>query len=644
MVPSLLPFLFPPLSLFKVVHSSQPTSSTIDRYEAMAKKILVLHGNRQTGALLLGRIEKLKKATARELGWEMIAPDAPHLYSTDDDDLRDNDINDEDAKWQRAWWHRKGNMYAGLETSISMLLDIWSKGDFVGILGFSQGSRLAHIIAIMNNVTNGAVFAGLEFVVHASGYGDVHLPENLSTHLADICGNEVPQTNLEIIRIIIPSLHIMGDQDKLIPLKSSLALMETYQDPVRHTHPGGHHVPVKAVDVPMYLQFFHDANEQSKPFNDATEHIEPDEEHLQTQIDEVAALSQIFPTEFKLLSESALLDNADPDDYSEESRTFQHPIRYSILLQPQDDFEQDANLWPPKQISLGIQYPPDYPDSPPQISLVHDMNYLEFSMQQSDALTNVILNAIEEESGMPCVMSVIYAARDFFENGGLSAAAVATAAATPIKEKDGSKSETNIDEESETIHQLGSLPPCSAKRKKDCIEQGLEIAYAMLSSKHSDDLGDVNSSNENGTSVGKGGSWKYTIGLVGKPSAGKSTFFNAATAFARQRGAGGGAGSRDGNGENDMIVDGAAMAAHPFTTIDPNIGYCLVPAPTGSCPEDDKAGRDKLIANGLVLGSTHGRDSKGRRLISLCLKDVAGLVPGAYQGRGKGNKVRWCAF
>jgi len=38
------------------------------------------------------------------------------------------------------------------------------------------------------------------------------------------------------------------------------------------------------------------------------------------------------------------------------------------------------------------------------------------------------------------------------------------------------------------------------------------------------------------TSVGKDGSWKYTIvtlptGLVGKPSAGKSTFFNAATAF-----------------------------------------------------------------------------------------------------------------
>lgn len=73
------------------------------------------------------------------------------------------------------------------------------------------------------------------------------------------------------------------------------------------------------------------------------------------------------------------------------------------------------------------------------------------------------------------------------------------------------------------------------------------------------------------------------------------------------------------------------MAPHPFTTIDPNVGYCLVPAPLGSCPEDN-------IDSGTTFASTHGRDSHGRRLIPVMLKDVAGLVPGAYQGRGRGNK------
>ena len=133
----------------------------------------------------------------------------------------------------------------------------------------------------------------------------------------------------------------------------------------------------------------------------------------------------------------------------------------------------------------------------------------------------------------------------------------------------------------------------------------------------------------------KGGEWQYTIGLVGKPSAGKSTFFNAASAFARQRNDDIGKG---GNDDGDTIF-GASMAPHPFTTIDPNIGFCLIPAPANSCPEDDlpKPNAHSEIMD--TIGSTHGRDHLGRRLLPVTLKDVAGLVPGAYQGRGKGNKV-----
>lgn len=55
-----------------------------------------------------------------------------------------------------------------------------------------------------------------------------------------------------------------------------------------------------------------------------------------------------------------------------------------------------------------------------------------------------------------------------------------------------------------------------------------------------------------------GGRWQYVIGLVGKPSAGKSTFFNAAT-----------------------TLDLAKTGAHPFTTIEPNIGKAFFSV---SCP------------------------------------------------------------
>lgn len=475
---------------------------------SMAKKVLVLHGNRQTGELLLGRLERLKKAAACELGWQMVAADAPHFHFADDDDLKDNDASDHYDNWQRTWWHRKGNVYTGLEESVDVLLDLWEQGGFIGILGFSQGSRLAHIISLMNIITNGSAFNGLKFVIHSSGYGDCPLPENLAAYLTHRWEVRASKSDLEKLRVTIPSLHIMGERDKLIHPKSSLALMEYYQRPAKHMHPGGHHVPIKAVDIPVYLEFFNDVDIDSKLQDEMLESSIPDEEHVQTQIDEVSALSQIFPDELKLLSESTLLDDSDPQNFSEESRTYQHPIKYSILLQPQDGLDPEAKLWPPKQISLGIQYPPDYPDSSPNVTLLHEMNYLEFSMQQSDALMNVIRNTMEEESGMPCVMGMIYAARDFFESGGLAAAATSTR-----KENNqpavGSESHDIDNDDGEVKPTSGSLRSCSAKRNAECNEQGLEIAYEMLSSLHSDDVGEVNATRD---SMGKGGSWKYTIG------------------------------------------------------------------------------------------------------------------------------------
>ena len=52
------------------------------------------------------------------------------------------------------------------------------------------------------------------------------------------------------------------------------------------------------------------------------------------------------------------------------------------------------------------------------------------------------------------------------------------------------------------------------------------------------------------------GAWSYSVGLVGKPSAGKSTLFNALTR----------AGSAPGAAEE------AKTGAQPFTTIEPNLG------------------------------------------------------------------------
>ena len=93
------------------------------------------------------------------------------------------------------------------------------------------------------------------------------------------------------------------------------------------------------------------------------------------------------------------------------------------------------------------------------------------------------------------------------------------------------------------------------------------------------------------------------IGVVGAPNKGKSTFFSAAT-----------------------LVD-AAIANYPFTTINPNRGVTYVRTP---CPH---------VALGLPhCNPKNSRCVNGTRLVPVNIIDVAGLVPGAHEGKGLGNK------
>jgi ribosome-binding ATPase len=92
------------------------------------------------------------------------------------------------------------------------------------------------------------------------------------------------------------------------------------------------------------------------------------------------------------------------------------------------------------------------------------------------------------------------------------------------------------------------------------------------------------------------------IGIVGKPNVGKSTFFKAAT------------------------LAEVEIANYPFATIEPNEGIGFVKI---DCADKDF----KKQCNPRLGYCLHHK-----RFIPVQLIDVAGLVPGAHEGKGMGNK------
>jgi len=92
------------------------------------------------------------------------------------------------------------------------------------------------------------------------------------------------------------------------------------------------------------------------------------------------------------------------------------------------------------------------------------------------------------------------------------------------------------------------------------------------------------------------------IGIIGKPSCGKSTFFKAAT------------------------LAEVEIASYPFTTIKANhgVGYVKV-----KCADKEF---------NINCNPNHGFCINHQRFVPVELMDVAGLVPGASEGKGLGNQ------
>ena len=340
------------------------------------------------------------------------------------------------------------------------------------------------------------------------------------------------------------TLLVAGRNDKLVPCDETLALAPGAQT---HVHELGHSLPCRARDVDVYVSFL----ERSAVRGD-----EPDAETAAAREEELEALEAIFSDDFQRDRSRVRLDRG--------------PF--------------------PGDIYLAFEMRGSYPAAGGalRLTVVSDaLSLAELPQRASRSIARSAIAAVKDEleAGEPCIMSAVQAANDYIAD-------YDPEADDEPAEEDDDAAATASDNDEEGVDAAISSAEISAYRAaaKEALRRREEAATTVAPpSKHR-------------------GEFEVVVGVVGKPSAGKSTFFNAVT---RATGA-----------------IAAKVAAYPFTTIDPNVReglYAVLDA-------------DPALALGRPLSSPHGRDAQGRRLLPVLLKDVAGLVPGAYAGKGKGNR------
>lgn len=205
-------------------------------------KVLALHGYRQNGDALKSKLGSFRKFISKYA--ELVFVTAPLIAPP----LLDSQPGTEPDPAQRSWWFNKDDgtfkgtnkngPAVGFEESLKLVEKTWKAEQCCGLLGFSQGACFAGLLCDLS--ARGMTSIKPEFVVLSSGFRSSSL-----VHL-----------NFYENKVQIPSLHIFGESDEIIPKAMSMTLTETFVDPQILVHPGGHFLPAQAAQKQTYVDFF----------------------------------------------------------------------------------------------------------------------------------------------------------------------------------------------------------------------------------------------------------------------------------------------------------------------------------------------------------------------------------------------------
>src|SRR5258708_18519236 len=175
--------------------------------------MLCLHGYHGSGAILRRQMAPLAAALPPSV--EPVYVDAPSLSSGD-----------------FGWWH---DGFSGWERTRDWAVELLSTGPRIdGIFGFSQGAALTGLLAALRDSRPSPVW--FDFAIMVGGF-----TSTMPAH-----------AGLLQHKLTVPSVHVIGRADGIVPRRDSLLLADRFADPLVIEHHGGHVIPGdNAVTAPI---------------------------------------------------------------------------------------------------------------------------------------------------------------------------------------------------------------------------------------------------------------------------------------------------------------------------------------------------------------------------------------------------------
>jgi Serine hydrolase (FSH1) len=169
-------------------------------------RVLCLHGYHGTGAILRRQMAPLAGSLPASI--EFVYTDAPSL-----------------ALGSFGWWHEG---FSGWERTRDWIAGQLSAGPRIdGLFGFSQGAALTGLLAALRESPQAPRGLDFRFAIMVGGFTSF-LPQH-----ADLFRRP----------LTIPSVHVIGRSDGIVPQPDSLKLAGRFADPLVLEHGGGHIIP-----------------------------------------------------------------------------------------------------------------------------------------------------------------------------------------------------------------------------------------------------------------------------------------------------------------------------------------------------------------------------------------------------------------